>query len=119
MNEMSIALFFTYLAIMAGVTYLIRAVPFVLIRKKIQNKYIRAFLKYIPYAVLTAMTIPAIFFSTTPGGAVTMENLTGLITAAAGFLVAVILSYFEKSLITVAIAASVTVMAAELVVGLF
>lgn len=115
MNSMSIALFFAYLAIMAGVTYLIRAVPFVLIRKKIQNKYIRAFLKYIPYAVLTAMTIPAIFFSTTPGG---VFSVAGLITATAGFLVAVILSYFEKSLITVAIAASVTVMVTELLINI-
>lgn len=118
MDNLSITLFFTYLIIMAGVTYLIRAVPFVLVRKKIENKYIRAFLNYIPYAVLTAMTIPAIFFSTSPSGS-GMFDTVGLITASAGFLAAVILSYMEKSLITVALAASVTVMVTQFVIGLF
>ena len=51
------------LAIMAGTTYLLRAVPFALVRKKIQNTFIRSFLHYIPYAVLTAMTVPAIFYA--------------------------------------------------------
>ena len=48
--------FFIYLALMAGSTFLIRAIPFVLVKKKIENIYIRSFLTYIPYAVLTAMT---------------------------------------------------------------
>ena len=117
MNEMSIGLFFMYLAIMAGVTYLIRVVPFVLVRKKIENRFIRSFLKYIPYAVLTAMTIPAIFFSTSPSGNDYIDTV-GLITASAGFVVAVILSYFEKSLITVAVFASVTVMATQALITL-
>jgi len=53
-----------YILIMALVTYLIRMIPFVLIRKKIKSRYIRNFLYYIPYAVLGAMTIPEIFYST-------------------------------------------------------
>ena len=53
-----------YLVVMAGVTYLIRAVPFVLFRKRIKNKFIQSFLYYIPYAVLAAMTFPSIFYST-------------------------------------------------------
>ena len=53
-----------YIAIMAGVTYLIRVVPFTVFRKKIQNHFLQSFLYYIPYAVLSAMTIPAIFYST-------------------------------------------------------
>ena len=52
--------FFLYLLVMAGVTYLIRMLPLVLCRKKIENRFIRSFLYYIPYAVLSAMTIPAI-----------------------------------------------------------
>ena len=52
------------LVVMAGVTYLIRVIPFVAFRKKIQNRFIRSFLYYIPYAVLAAMTVPAIFSST-------------------------------------------------------
>ena len=53
-----------YILVMAGVTYLIRMVPFTFFTKKIESRYVRSFLKYIPYAVLSAMTIPAIFTST-------------------------------------------------------
>ena len=59
-----IGLFFKYLAVMAITTYLIRMLPLVLCKKKIENVFIRSFLYYVPYAVLGAMTIPAIFFST-------------------------------------------------------
>ena len=48
--------FFIYLAISAGVTYLIRMIPFVLCRGKMENQFIRSFLFYVPYAVLGAMT---------------------------------------------------------------
>ena len=50
-----------YIAVMAGVTYLIRMIPFTFFRKKIKSRFFRSFLYYIPYAVLSAMTIPAIF----------------------------------------------------------
>ena len=33
--------FFIYLAIMAGSTYLIRAIPFALINQKIENQFIK------------------------------------------------------------------------------
>mgnify|MGYP000281035956 CR=1 FL=1 len=56
--------FFIYLLILAGTTYLIRVIPFIAIKEKINNRFIRSFLYYIPYAVLTAMTIPAIFYAT-------------------------------------------------------
>ena len=93
-----------YLVVMAGVTYIIRAVPFVLFRKKIQNKFVRSFLYYIPYAVLAAMTIPAIFFST-----------GNIYSAVAGLAVAVVMSFFEKGLVTVAVSACITVYVAELI----
>lgn len=86
-----------YILIMALVTYLIRMVPFVLIRGKIKSLYIRNFLYYIPYAVLGAMTIPEIFYST-----------GDKITAAAGFAVAVLLALKNKSLIIVAVCSCLT-----------
>ena len=86
-----------YILIMALVTYLIRMIPFVLIRKKIKSRYIRNFLYYIPYAVLGAMTIPEIFYST-----------GDRITAAAGFVVAVLLALRNKSLIIVAVCSCLT-----------
>lgn len=96
--------FFLYLAIMAGVTYLIRMLPFVLVRRKIKNRFIRSFLYYIPYSVLSVMTIPAIFFST-----------GSIVSAIAGTAVAVFLAYREKSLLTVAASASAAVLAVELI----
>lgn len=89
---MNIKDFFIYLFIMAGVTYLIRTIPFVIFKGKITNTFIKSFLYYVPYAVLGAMTFPAILFST--------GNYT---SAVAGLIVACILAFKEKSLLTVAI----------------
>lgn len=96
--------FFVYLFIMALVTYLVRMIPLVLVKKRIKNKFLLSFLHYIPYAVLSAMTIPAIFYSTS-------DN----ISAWAGFLVAVALSYFEKSLLKVAVSSCFVVLLCEII----
>ena len=56
--------FYVYLLVMAGVTYLIRMLPLVLLKKKITNRFLLSFLYYIPYAVLAVMTVPAIFSAT-------------------------------------------------------
>ena len=88
--------FFVYLIAMAGVTYLIRMLPFTFMRKKIKSVFIRSFLYYVPYAVLGAMTFPYIFSSTGK-----------IITASAGAVVALILAYCNRSLITVAVCSSV------------
>ncbi len=89
---MSIAV---YVLVMAGVTYLIRMIPFTLFRQKIKSRFFRSFLYYIPYAVLSAMTIPAIFYST---GSVASSLL--------GTAVAVLLAYLRQPLIVVALAAA-------------
>ncbi len=96
------------LAVMAGVTYLIRMLPFVAFRKKITNRFIRSFLYYIPYAVLSAMTIPAILFST-----------DHLLSAAAGLAVALVLSFFRKGLVTVALSACTAVYAVEFILRMW
>lgn len=93
-----------YIIVMAAVTYIIRMVPFTFFRKKIKSKYVRSFLKYIPYAVLSAMTIPAIFTST-----------GNVVTSVVGTLVAVVLAFFDLPLIVVALAAS----ASAFITGLF
>jgi len=56
--------FWIYLLILAGSTYLVRAIPFAAFQKKITNRFIRSFLYYIPYAVLSAMTFPAALYAT-------------------------------------------------------
>ena len=96
--------FYAYLLVMALVTYLVRMLPLVLVKKRIKNKFLLSFLHYIPYAVLSAMTIPAIFYST-----------TDTISAWAGFLVAAALAYFEKSLLTVAVGACIMVFMVQII----
>lgn len=93
-----------YIAVMAGVTYLIRVIPFGFFRKKIKSQFLRSFLYYIPYAVLSAMTIPAIFYST-----------GSLVTAVAGTVTALVLAYFGLPLIVVALAASLAAYLAGLI----
>lgn len=93
-----------YITAMAAVTYLIRAIPFTAFKKKITSPFLKQFLFYIPYAVLSAMTVPAIFYST---GSVS--------TAAVGTAVAVILAYFRCPLILVALAAAAFALAAGFV----
>ena len=61
---MTLPIMALYILIMAGVTYLIRMIPMVFFRKKIKSRYILSLLYYIPYAVLSAMTFPQIFYAT-------------------------------------------------------
>ena len=82
------------LAAMALTTYLIRMIPFVAVRKKIRSPFLRSFLYYTPYAVLGAMTLPAILYAT-----------GSVLTAAVGLGVALVLAWFKRSLLTVAAAA--------------
>lgn len=84
------------IAAMAITTYVIRMLPMVIFRKKITNVWVRSFLYYVPYAVLAAMTFPAVFSST-----------GSTLASVAGTVVAVILAYFNKGLLTVAVGASV------------
>ena len=93
-----------YLVVMALVTYLIRMIPFTLFRKEIKSTFFRSFLAYVPYAVLGAMTFPSIFFAT-----------SSLPSAIAGTAVALILAFFRRSLLTVAVGAAGTALAVELV----
>ena len=102
---MTLKSFFIYLFIMAVSTYLIRVIPFVLVKHQIKNRFISSFLHYIPYAVLTAMTIPAIFTAT-----------SSVVSACVGFVVACILALKDKSLTTVALTSCISVYVTELII---
>ena len=106
MNQLSMSMghLALYLAVMAGVTYLIRMIPFTLFRREIKSTFFRSFLAYVPYAVLGAMTFPSIFFAT-----------SSLPSAIAGTVVALILAFFKRSLLTVAVGASGTALVVELI----
>ena len=92
-----------YLIVTASVTYLVRMLPMVLIRHEIKNKFILSFLHYIPYAVLSVMTVPAVFYAT-----------ESPISAVVAVVIALILSYFERNLLTVAFFSCVGVFITEL-----
>ena len=94
-----------YIAVMAGVTYLIRMIPFAAFRKQIKSRFIKSILYYLPYAVLAAMTVPAIFYST--------GNIKSAIV---GTVVAVIVAFFEKPLIIVALAAATSALITDLII---
>lgn len=94
-----------YIAVMAGVTYLVRMIPFTAFRKQIKSRFIKSILYYLPYAVLSAMTVPAIFYST--------GNLKSAIV---GTIVAVVIAFFDKPLIIVALAAALSALITELII---
>ncbi len=96
--------FFSYLLVMAGVTYLVRMLPLVLAKRKIENRLVISFLYYIPYAVLSVMTVPAVFFAT-----------GSIISATVGFLAALLLAWKKQKLLVVAVGASVFALFAEAV----
>ncbi len=96
--------FFLYLLTMAGVTYLVRMIPLVFFRKKIESRFLRSFLYYVPYTVLAVMTVPAIFYAT-----------GSIYSAVAGAAVAIVLALFGRGLLTVAAGSVVTVFIAELI----
>ncbi|NLW12541.1 MAG: AzlD domain-containing protein [Clostridiaceae bacterium] len=97
----------TAIIVMTVVTWLPRMLPLMLVRRRIENIFIRSFLFYVPYAVLAAMTIPAIFFAT-----------SSIWSALAGLIVALILGWNRRSLLTVALGASVAVFIIERILAL-
>lgn len=97
-----------YVFVMALTTYLVRMLPFTLFQKKIESAFLKSFFHYIPYAVLGAMTIPWIFYST--------GHFAG---AAVGCSVAFVLAYFDRSLIVVALTSCASAYVTQLIASLF
>lgn len=98
---------YMYILVMAVTTYLIRAIPLTLLKKPIRNRFVRSFLHYVPTACLTAMTFPAILYAT--------DNP---ISGGIGLLVGVVLAFWKKSLIVVALASCAAVFLTEQLIGL-
>lgn len=93
--------------LMALITYLCRVLTLVLVRKKIKSRFFRSFLEYLPYGVLTAMVFPAVLYST-----------ASIYSALIGMIVAIILSFFKRGLLTVALSTTATVFVVELIMRL-
>lgn len=90
---------------MAVITYIIRAIPLCFFKKEIKSEHIKSFLLYMPYAVLGAMTFPAIFYST-----------GSVMSASAGLAAAILPAYFNLGLMPSAAAAAAAVFIAEIII---
>ena len=95
---------YIYILIMTAVTYLVRMLPLALIRREIKNRTIRSFLYYVPYVTLSVMTFPAIFSST-----------GSEVSAVVGCVVAIVLAYMKRGLLTVAVGAAVAVFLVQMI----
>ena len=93
---------YLYILVMSVTTYLIRALPLLFFKKPIKSRFVRSFLHYVPVACLTAMTFPAILYTT-----------DHLLSGAVGLALAVLLALKKKSLITVSVAACLGVFLTE------
>lgn len=93
---------YLYILAMAVTTYLIRVLPLLFMKKPIESRFLRSFLHYVPVACLTAMTFPAILYTT-----------DHVLSGGVGMALAVFLALKNKSLITVAAGACLGVFLME------
>ena len=84
--------------VIALVTYLPRVGPLILMKKKIESKFLQSFLYYVPYIVLASMTFPAIFHSTG-------SLLSGIVGAG----ISIVLAYLGGSLLQVSLVAVISI----------
>ena len=96
---------YIYIIVMAVTTYLVRCIPLLFMRRPIRSTFLRSFLHYVPVACLTAMTFPAILYTT-----------DHIISGAVGLAIAVILALRNKSLIVVAAAGCCGVFLTDLII---
>lgn len=96
---------YVYIALMCGVTFLIRVLPLTLIRKQINNTFVRSFLYYVPYVTLSVMTFPAIMHAT-------RSPIAGALALVAGLVVA----WIGANMITVAVTCCGLVFVLELLI---
>ena len=94
---------YIYILVMAATTFAIRVLPLTLIRKKIENRFLRSFLYYVPYVTLAVMTFPAIVEST-------QSEIAGI----AALVIGIITAWMGVSMFKVAICCCVLVFILEL-----
>lgn len=93
-----------YIFIMAGVSFLLRVTPLLLISKPIKNQFIQSLFYYMPYVTLSVMTVPAIFTIT--------ENP---VCGAGALVTACITAWITSNLVTSAGVACLTVFLLNLI----
>lgn len=95
---------YIYILIMAGISYILRTLPMVIMRKPLKNKFLKSFLYYLPYVTLTVMTFPAII-------TVTGSYISGF----AALIVGALLAYFTRNLFIVACGCCASVLILSLI----
>ena len=98
---------YLYILVMALVSYAIRALPLVLLRHQIQNRFLQSFLYYVPYVTLAVMTFPAI-----------LEATQSPISGALALIVGIVAAWFGASLFRVAVSCCAVVFVTELLMRL-
>ncbi len=93
-----------YIAVMSLVSFAIRVLPLTLIRGRIENRFIRSFLYYVPYVTLAVMTFPAI-----------VEATQSPVAGALALAVGVVLAFLGAGLFPVAVCCCAVVLLGELV----
>lgn len=88
--------------ILGLVIFSIKLLPMIFLKNKIKNKFLNSFLAYIPYAVLTSMTFPEVF-----------NHTSSFISAFVGTFAAIIMAYFDQSLIVVTLSSTAVVLIVE------
>ena len=91
-----------------GITYLIRLLPILFVRKRIKNRFFKSFLYYVPYAVLATLAFPDILYCA--------ENPASGAVAA---VMCAVLAYRGKGLITCMFGSVIAVLAVESLFLLF
>lgn len=94
---------YLYIFVMAFVTWCMRVIPSLIMRRPIENRFAKSFLHYVPYVTLAVMTFPAIAEATD-------QPAAGL----AAFFAGILAAWFGANLINVAAVCCVTVLVLEL-----
>lgn len=94
---------YIYIAVMFAVVYLLRVLPLTIFRKKIENRFFRSFLYYVPYITLAVMTFPAI-----------VDATQSPIAGAAALVLGIVLAWLGAGLFPVAVACCAVVFVLEL-----
>lgn len=97
---------YIYILVAATVSYLIRILPLTLIRKPIENVFIKSFLYYVPYVTLAVMTFPAI-----------VQATSSPIAGIAALVIGIIISFMGAGLFPVACVCCAVVFILELFIG--
>ncbi|MCY6371329.1 AzlD domain-containing protein [Clostridium ganghwense] len=90
--------------LMALVTYIPRAAPMILLNNKKLSPFLKAFLKFIPFAALGALIFPQVLYST-----------GSIKSAIAGCLAALVCAFFRLNVIIVIFAGILGVFMYELI----